>query len=120
MSLWPADELARISGSDDLHVSRFRDDGKTYGTPTWIRSVAVDGALYNGPNSRWRKAALQQGAGRIVAAGMTREVAFEFVEDAINDRIDGAYRVKYRDSPYLAPMIGPRAHAATVRIAPRG
>ena len=37
----------------------------------------------------------------------------------INDRIDEAYREKYRDSPYLAPMIGAPARAATVMIAPR-
>lgn len=32
--------------SDDLHISPFREDGKTYGTPTWIWSVVVDGGLY--------------------------------------------------------------------------
>ena len=33
---------------------------------------------------------------------------FEPVEGPINDRIDDAYRAKYRGSPYLAPMIGAR------------
>jgi hypothetical protein len=37
-----------------------------------------------------------------------------------NVRIDDAYREKYHDSPYLGPMIGPRARAATVKIMPRG
>jgi hypothetical protein len=50
----------------------------TYGTPTWIWSVAVDDALYvrtyNGQNSRWHQAAVRQKAGRIIAAGMTKEV----------------------------------------------
>ncbi len=46
MSTWPKDELNKIAGTDDLHISPFRDDGKTYGTPTWIWSVVVDGALY--------------------------------------------------------------------------
>ena len=32
---------------------------------------------------------------------------------------DDAYRAKYRGSPYLSPMIGPRARAATVGITPR-
>ena len=32
--------------ADDLHISPFREDGVTYGTPTWIWSVAVDDALY--------------------------------------------------------------------------
>jgi hypothetical protein len=52
--------------------------------------------------------------------GLTREVAFEPVNDAeLGDRIDEAYRAKYAKSPYLKPMIGQRAKAATVRIVPR-
>ena len=83
MSKWSIDELQKIAKADDLHIAPFRDDGETYGTPTWIWSVAVGGALYvrayNGTGSRWYQAALRQKAGRIIAAGMTREVAFEFV-----------------------------------------
>ncbi len=120
MTAWTQEELHKIAGADDLHVAPFREDGVTYGTPTWIWSVAVDGDLYarayNGPGSRWHMAAIACKAGRIVAAGATREVAFEPVEGPINDRIDDAYRAKYRGSPYLAPMIGARARAATVRI----
>jgi len=33
--------------------------------------------------------------------------------------IDEAYRVKYRGSPYLEPMIGGRARSATVKVLPR-
>jgi len=121
--MWSKDELRRISQADDLHISPFREDGKTYGTPTWIWSVAVDEALYvrayNGKNSRWYQAAMRQKAGRINAAGMTREVTFEPVEGPINDRIDDACRAKYRDSQYLSPMIGARARSATVKVMPR-
>jgi hypothetical protein len=120
---WSRDELRRIAEADDLHVSPFREDGVTYGTPTWIWSVAVDGALYvrayNGRNSRWYQAASSQKAGRITAAGLTKDVTFEPVDGPINDAIDDAYRAKYRSSPYLGSMIGTRARAATVRITPR-
>lgn len=123
MAAWPTDELAKIAAADDLHVSPFRDDGKTYGTPTWIWSVVVDGALYarayNGRKSRWHAAALRERAGRVSVAGMTKDVTFEPVEGAVNDAIDQAYRAKYRGSPYLASIIGARARAATVKIAPR-
>ncbi|WNG48143.1 DUF2255 family protein [Archangium minus] len=123
MSTWSNDELRRIAEADDLHISPFREDGKTYGTPTWIWSVAVGDALYvrayNGRNSRWYQAALRQKAGRITAARMTKEVSFEPVEGPINARVDEAYRAKYRSSPYLAPMIGARARAATVKVVPR-
>src|ERR1700712_3448614 len=69
MSSWPKDVLQKIAESDDLHISPFREDGVTYGTPTWIWSVVVDDALnvraYNGPASRWYQAAMQQKRGRI-------------------------------------------------------
>jgi hypothetical protein len=117
------DELRRIAEADDLHISPLREDGATYGTPTWIWSVAVDGALYvrayNGQRSRWYEAAVRQKAGRISAAGMTKAVGFEPVGGPINDRIDDAYRAKYRDSPYLDPMIRARARSATIKVAPR-
>jgi hypothetical protein len=86
--MWPKDELNKIAGTDDLHISPFRDDGKTYGTPTWIWSVVVDGALYvrayNGQKSQWYQAALRQKAGRITAAGITKDVAFGPVEGFLN------------------------------------
>jgi hypothetical protein len=122
MATWSKDELRKIAEADDLHISPLREDGKTYGTPTWIWNVLVDGELYvrayNGKNSRWYKAALKQKAGRITIAGMNREVSFEPVNGTINDRIDDSYRVKYKGSPYLAPMIAAGARAATVRITP--
>ena len=57
MSEWSKEELHKIATADDLHIAPFRGDGVTYGTPTWIWSVAVDGDLYvrayNGKGSRW-------------------------------------------------------------------
>src|SRR6266545_4447349 len=62
MRTWSKDELRRIAEADDLHISPFREDGVTYGTPTWIWSVAA-------------------------SAGMTKEVTFEPVDGPINDLI---------------------------------
>jgi len=123
LAAWTKDELRKIRESDDLHISPFREDGKTYGTPTWIWSVVVDDALYvrayNGKKSRWYQAAVQQKAGRITAAGMTKEVSFEPIKVENSDQIDAAYTTKYKNSPYLSPMISERARAATVKVAPR-
>ena len=121
---WSTDELSRLGVGDDLHVSPLRDDGVTYGTPTWIWSVVVDDDLYvrayHGKRSRWYQAALARASGRIRAVGMTREVVYAPISasDAIQSRIDDAYRAKYGGSPYLDAMIGERARAATVRITP--
>ena len=123
MTGWAKEELRKIAEADDLHIAPFREDGATYGTATWIWSVAVGDALYvrgyNGTKSRWYQAALRQKAGRIIAAGMTKEVGFEPIEGLINKSIDDAYRSKYGESPYLKPMIGAQARAATVKIMPR-
>ena len=123
MTTWKKDELSRIAEADDLHVSPLREDGETYGTPTWIWSVAVEDGLYvrayNGRSSSLYRASLEQKGGRIIAAGLTKEVTFELVEGPINERVDEAYRAKYTGSPYLSPMIGARARSATVKITPR-
>src|SRR5690242_20757187 len=122
MPPWSKEELRKIAEADDLHISPFREDGVTYGTPTWIWSVAVGDDLYvrayNGQSSRWYQAAVRQKAGRITAAGMTKEVSFESVEGSVNDLIDDAYRARYKGSPYLAAAIGARCRAATVKVMP--
>jgi len=122
MAEWTKEELKRISENDDLHISPFREDRKTYGTPTWIWSVVVGEDLfvraYNGKNSSWYKAAIKQKAGRIEAAGMTKDVAFETVDGTVNDRIDDAYREKYKGNSYLNSMISDRARSATLKVIP--
>jgi len=83
-------ELTKIDNADDLKISPFRADGKTYGTPTWIWEVVVEGELYvraySGTSSRWYKSAIAQKGGQVHAAGMVREVSFEPVEDASLNR----------------------------------
>lgn len=114
------EDIHRIATTDDFHIAPFREDGVTFGTPTWIWSVEVDDALYvrayNGKRSRWYQAAMEQKAGKIVAAGMTRQVHFEPVTGEINHLIDEAYRKKYKGSPYVEAMVSKRAREATVRV----
>lgn len=123
MRPWPPGDLKKIAEADDLHISPFREDGLTYGTPTWIWCVAVGDALYvrayNGQKSRWYQAALRQKAGRIIAAGMTKEAAFEPAAGPVSDFIDDAYRRKYHGNPYLDSMISARARAATMKVMPQ-
>ncbi len=122
MATW-AQAIDRIAASDDLHVAPFRADGVTYGTPTWIWSVVVDGRLFirawNGTRSRWYRSAMAQRAGRIITAGETHEVEFAPGDPALNERIDAAYREKYVSSPYLPPMVVAGPREATVEVTPR-
>jgi hypothetical protein len=118
-----AEELQKIDKANDLHVSPFRADGVTYGTPTWIWSVVVDGEIYvrayYGQKSKWYQSALEQKAGRIVAAGMTKEVTYEPVRGDFNEQVDEAYRKKYAGESYLASMTRGRAKKATMKISPK-
>jgi len=123
MGTWPEDELRKIAEADDLHIAPLREDGVTYGTPTWIWSVAVGDALYvrgyRGQKSSWYQAAIRQRAGQITAAGTRKDVAFEPADGPISDLIDEAYRKKYHGSPYLRPMTSALARSATVKVTPR-
>lgn len=122
MPSWDREFLERIVESDDLHVSPYRADGVTYGTPTWIWCVAVDGELYvrafNGRASRWYQSAIEQGAGRITVASAQIDVTFTAAPAEINDQVDAAYAQKYRGSQYLPPMVTEKTRAATVKITP--
>ncbi|CUH81273.1 DUF2255 family protein [Tropicibacter naphthalenivorans] len=119
---WTKSQLAAFAPADDFHVAPFRAEGVTYGTPTFIWSVVVQGRLfvraYSGVGSSWYRAAVAQGAGRIVLTGRSLKVDFAPVGGEILDAIDEAYREKYASSRYLKPMISERARAATVEVTP--
>lgn len=124
MASWAAEDVARIAATDDFHIAAYHQDGITTGTLTWIWSVVVDGRVFvrawNGTRSRWYRAAMAQGRGRITAGGNTYEVEYAPVSDEeLNDRIDAAYSQKYAGNPYLPPMVAAGPKAATVEVSPR-
>lgn len=120
IELLTKEDIKEIARRDDFYIAPFREDGKTYGTLTWIWVVEVNGELYvrayNGKRSKWYGAALKQKAGKIEAAGRERAVHFEPVSGALNTQIDEAYKLKYSGSPYLGAMISERAKEATVKV----
>ncbi|MFF8880186.1 DUF2255 family protein [Streptomyces flaveolus] len=122
MSTWNQTQRRLFAAADDLHISPLREDGVTYGTPTWIWSVVAGGDLYvrpyNGPDSRWYRAAMTQRGGRIRIAGTEYQVRFEPADGTVLDAVDDAYRTEYAPSPYLEPMLGRGPRSATVRITP--
>ncbi|CAJ1188036.1 DUF2255 family protein [Companilactobacillus nantensis] len=118
------EQMEQFSQADDLRISPFYSDGKTYGTPTWIWSVVVDKKLYvrawNGQQSRWYRSAVQQKAGRMHLAGGNFEISFKPITDSqLIKQIDQAYKIKYADSAYLAPMLQSGPQSSTLNIVPR-
>ena len=119
--MWHSETLQQINQADDLKIAPFRPDMKNTGTPTWIWEVVVDNRLfvraYFGTNSRWYQAALKQKAGKIHAIDKVFDVQFEPIKDeALNQKIDEAYRAKYHSSPYVSHMIANGSRAATMEI----
>ncbi|MBL3530007.1 DUF2255 family protein [Companilactobacillus zhachilii] len=123
-STWSSEQLEQFSQADDLRISPFYSDGKTYGTPTWIWSVVADKRLYvrawNGQRSRWYRSAVQQRAGRMHLAGGNFEISFKpIMDNQLIKQIDQAYRIKYAGNSYLEPMLQTGPQSSTLNIVPR-
>jgi hypothetical protein len=113
MSSWNKDDLRAIAESHDLYISPFREDGTTYGTPTLVWPLVVDGDVYvraaNGQQSSWYVAALSQKAGRIRVVGKDHDVIFEPAGGEVASAIDAAYEQKYRGQLRCPDHAGGRA-----------
>jgi hypothetical protein len=122
---WTRDELARIAAAEELELAAVGGDG-TLGAPVTIWVVRVGDDLYvrswKGSAGGWFRAAQVRRAGHIGAGGVGRDVTFVAeTDDDVNDRIDAAYRTKYRrhGGRYVDPMVAPPARAATIKLVPR-
>lgn len=122
---WNVEQINQFKNADDMYVSPFYSDGETLGTPTWIWSVIVDNNLYvrayNGQRSRWYQSAKEQMAGQIQLANQKFDVVFEPIarNNALDEKINQAYKEKYNGSPYLPSMLNDGPVSATVRISPK-
>jgi hypothetical protein len=122
---WTSDELRKIETADELRLLSLRSDG-TLRDPVTMWVVRVDDDLYvravKGRSGPWFRGALTRRQGRIRSGGVAKDVAFAEETDAGRlDRIDAAYRGKYRRYPkeYVDNCVTPAARAATLRLVPR-
>ena len=125
MATWTSDELRNIGEAEELQLASLRRD-QTLGRPVTIWVVRVGDELYvrswKGRTSAWFRASQARHEGRIEAGGVARDVTFaEEADAAVNDRIDAAYRTKYRrhDARYVDPMVAPTARDTTIKLVPR-
>ena len=122
---WTHDELAKIAAAEELELAAVRRDD-TLGNPVTIWVVRVDDNLYvrswKGEGAGWFRATQGRHAGHIEAGGVGKDVTFVAeTDDDINDRIDAAYREKYRrhGGRYVDPMVAATARATTIKLVPR-
>jgi hypothetical protein len=125
MNAWTSDELNKIAAAEELQISSVRGDG-TLRKPVTIWVVRVSNDLYvrsyKGRGSSWFRGTQDRHEGHIRAGGAEKDVTFvEESDPEINDRIDAAYRTKYRryGASYVDSMIAPEARAATIKLVPQ-
>lgn len=77
---------------------------------------------WKGDAGAWFRATKVRQAGHMEAGGVGKHVTFVAeTDDDVNDRIDAAYRTKYRrhGGRYVDPMVAPTARATTIKLVPR-
>jgi hypothetical protein len=125
MVTWTRDELTKIAAAEELELASVRQDD-TLGNPVTIWVVRVVDDLYvrswKGDAGVWFRATQVRHAGHIDAGGVGKDVIFVAeTDDDVNDRIDAAYRTKYRrhGGRYVDSMVAPPARATTIKLVPR-
>lgn len=124
MTTWSTDELDRVGGAEELHVTTARPDGSLRPwVPIWVVRVGEDLIVrsYRGTGGAWYRHATHLLHGRVRAAGLERDVDFAPADAAASAVVDQAYRAKYGRyaGSYLDPMLTDQAAAATLRLVPR-
>jgi hypothetical protein len=124
MTAWTNDELNRIGAADELKIAALRRDG-TLRKPVTIWVVRVGDELYVRSayerNAAWFRATEARREGRINAGGIEKDVDFTDADPAVHDRIDAAYREKYRrfGAQYVDSVVTPEARTMTIKLVPR-
>ena len=124
MNTWTKDELARMGRAEEVEVAVRRPDGGLRKRVT-VWAVPHGDALYlrsvKGREGAWFRAAQETRHGRIWAAGVEKDVAFDDADHDLDDEIDAAYRDKYRRyaGRILDSVLTPEARSTTTRVVPR-
>jgi len=124
MSDWTDEELRKIDAAEELAVASVGSNG-AIGTTTTIWVVRVRDDLFvrsvRGEAGHWYRDTRERHEGRISAGGVTKDVAFEDPDPDLADRIDKAYRHKYRRyaDDIVGSVLTPEARSTTLRLVPR-
>lgn len=99
MITWTSDELDKIGTAEELEIASLGTDG-TLTKPVTIWVVRDGDDLYvrsvNGRTSAWFRSTRVRRQGHIEAGGVEKDVTFVDADPEINEKLDAAYRRKYR------------------------
>lgn len=125
MKTWTNDELNKIGNAEELQIASLQGNDKLR-KPVTIWVVRLGDDLYvrsvNGHNGSWFRGAQVRHEGHIWAGGVDKDVTFvEESDPEINEKIDAAYRTKYRryTANIVNSILTPDARAATLQLIPR-
>lgn len=125
MTTWSNNELNKIGNAEELQLTSLRGDGSMRSPVTmWVVRIGDDLFVRSvkGRQGPWFRGTQSRLEGRIQSGGVEKEVRFvDEADPAVNERIDAAYREKYRRYPkaYVDACLTPAARAATLRLVPR-
>ena len=125
MSGWTPEELVRIGQADELDLASQRRDGSLRDQVTmWVVRDGDD--LYvrsmHGCAGVWFRGTQTRRQGHIRSGGVDKDVTFVIDTDsALNDRIDAAYRDKYRryGDRIVGGVVNPASRESTIKLVPR-
>ena len=123
MTTWTSEELNKIGTAEELKIASFRRDG-TLRKPVTIWVVRLGDDLYvrsvYGRTSAWFRGTQVRHEGHIQAGGVDKDVVFVEADPDINDKVDAAYRTKYRRyaASIISTIVSPQARSATLKLVP--
>jgi len=124
MSTWTRDELDKIGTAEELEIASLRQDG-TLTKPVTIWVVRDSDGIYvrsvNGCSAAWFRGTQVRREGRIETGGLDRDVVFVDADPEVNDKLDAAYRTKYRRyaASIVNSIVSAKARATTIKLVPR-
>jgi hypothetical protein len=124
MTQWTSDQLDKVGRAEEMQIASIRRDGKL-GKPVTVWVARHGDDLYvrsvRGRSAHWFRGTQERHEGRIRAGGVQQDVTFVDAEHDIDEKVDAAYRAKYRRyaGNILNSVLTPEARSTTTKLVPR-
>jgi hypothetical protein len=124
MTQWKSEQLDKLGRLEEVQIASMGGDGALR-KPVTVWAVRHGDDLYvrsvRGRDGLWFRGVQDRHAGRIRAGGVQQDVTFVDADHDLDDKVDAAYRAKYRRyaGSILNSVLTPEARATTIKLVPR-